>query len=77
MYDKIPRNEKKKENASADTLSFPFHLVAGCSHGIAYSIPQACNPKAVAMAVNTVMAIWRIFPHTVFLFSLFIVFLCV
>ena len=73
MYDKIPRNGKKTENASADMLSFSFLLVAARSHGIAYSIPQACNPKAVAMAVNTVMAIWRIFPHTVFLFSLLIV----
>ena len=56
--------EKRKRTHRAIRSLF----VARRSHGIAYSIPQACNPKAVAMAVNTVMAIWRIFPHTVFLF---------
>ena len=37
---------------------------------------QACKPNAVAMAVNTVMVIFKILLHIELWFSLFIVCLC-
>ena len=65
---------KQKESAPA---RYALFSVPSCSRmfnmAMLYSIPQACNPKAVAMAVNTVMVIWRIFPHTVFLLFVFMV----
>ena len=40
---------------------------------VAHKTPQACNPKAVAMAVNNVMVILRILLQIVLLFSFSIV----
>ena len=42
-------------------------------NGVAHNTPQACKPKAVAMAVNTVMVIFKIVLHTELGVSLFIV----
>ena len=43
-------------------------------NGVAHKTPQACKPKAVAMAVNNVMVILRILLQIVLLFSFSIVF---
>ena len=42
-------------------------------NGVAHNTPQACKPKAVAMAVNTVMVIFKILLQIVLLFSFSIV----
>ena len=39
------------------------------SLSLVYSAPQACRPKVVAMAVNTVITIFRILLQRLFLFS--------
>ena len=43
-------------------------------NGIAHKTPQACNPKVVATAVNTVITIFKILLQMLFLFSFSIVF---
>ena len=42
-------------------------------NGVAHKTPQACKPKAVAMAVNNVMVIFKILLQIVLLFSFSIV----
>ena len=48
-------------------------VLAAVQNRVAHRIPQACKPKAVAMAVNTVMVIFKIVLQTELGFSLFIV----